>query len=71
MVWVEVAIWKFSVKITYFLLLYFVTSAIATMKILFKFKLSTKEVKIAQNLLFITFFRCGTETESFIQKKYF
>ena len=34
MVWVEVAIWKFGVKITSFFLLYFVNGANAPVKIL-------------------------------------
>ena len=51
MVWVEVAIWKFGVKITYFLLLYFVSSAITTTKILFKFKLSTKTCSLLHSFV--------------------
>ena len=41
MVWVEAVVWKVGVKITCFLLLYFV-SGIATKKILFQFLILTK-----------------------------
>ena len=49
MFWVEVAIWKFGVKIRSFLFLYFVSGGVATIKCSFSFNFRQKKYKSSKS----------------------
>ena len=61
MVWFEIVIWKFGVKIKSLFLLYLVSGGIRRHKNILLLLTFDKQSQIIQKLFFVRFFCCGKE----------